>query len=200
MKAVMAEVPFSLLEQRKRTGADQRDEMWEGVLHMPPMPNNPHQDFEGSLETYLRYRWARPRKAKVYHEVNLASVGGWPYDYRIPDLLLVTRERFPIINRDERFEGAPDGVVEIYSPGDESYEKLPFYEKLGVPEVWIIHRDTKEPEIYLLKRGRYKKQAKTSSGWLRSPLTGLEMRATKDAKLAIRLIGDDSTREELPED
>ncbi len=34
MKAVMASVPEHILEWRRRTGADQWDEMWEGVLHM----------------------------------------------------------------------------------------------------------------------------------------------------------------------
>jgi Uma2 family endonuclease len=188
-----------LLERRKQTGADQWDEMWDGVLHMPPMPINEHQDLEGDLERYLRQHWARPRKAKVYHTVNLASVGGWPKDYRIPDLLLLTRDRFSI-NRKLYFEGAPNVVVEIHSPGDEAYEKLPFYAELGVPEVWIVHRDTKEPEVYLLKRGRYKEQPSEAGGRVRSPATGVEMRAGKRNKLAIRLAGDDGTREYLPED
>jgi hypothetical protein len=46
MKAVMSEVPADLLAWRKRTGADRWDEMWEGVLHMPPMPNLEHQELE----------------------------------------------------------------------------------------------------------------------------------------------------------
>ena len=39
MKAVMANVPEHILEWRRRTGADQWDEMWEGVLHMAPSPS-----------------------------------------------------------------------------------------------------------------------------------------------------------------
>jgi Uma2 family endonuclease len=198
MKAVMPSVPPEILEWRKRTGADRWDEMWIGVLHIMPSPNNEHQDLEGSLEMYLRLQWARPRRAKVYHNPNLAPVNGWPDDYRIPDLLMLTRERFAL-NRMDYFEGAVDGVVEIHSPDDEAYDKLAFYEDLGVPEVWIIHRDTKEPEIYVLKRGRYRKQ-RAVAGWVRSPLTGLELRATGKGKLAIRRLGDDSTRAELPED
>ncbi len=90
MKAVMSEVPADILAWRKRTGADRWDEMWKGVLHMPPMPNREHQELEWAMETYLRLRWARPRKAKVYHNINVASPGGWPHDYRIPDLVLVS--------------------------------------------------------------------------------------------------------------
>jgi hypothetical protein len=200
MKAIMPVAFPEVLAWRKRTGADQWDEMWDGVLHMPPMANFDHQDLEGALETYLRFRWAGPRKAKVLHQINLAPPGGWPEkNYRIPDLVLLTPERFHI-NRNEYFEGAPDVVVEIHSPGDEAYDKLPFYQELGVPEVWIIDRDSKEPEVYVLKRRRYKKQAADRAGWVRSPGTGVEMRAGRPGKLAIRMAGDEAAREELPAD
>ena len=42
-------------------------------------------------------------------------------------------------------------VVEIQSPGDETYEKLPFYAELGVSEVWIINRDSRSIEVYALR-------------------------------------------------
>jgi Uma2 family endonuclease len=199
MRAVMPTLLPEVVALRKRTGADQYDEMWEGVLHMPPVPSRFHQDLEFSMESYLRIHWARPCGAKVYHQINLASVGGWPNSYRIPDLLLLKPERFAI-DRNEYFEGAPNVVVEIHSPGDESYEKFSFYAELGVPEVWVIHRDTREPEIYTLRRGKYRKERPAANGWLRSRETGLELRAGKSGKLAIRLVGDESTRQDLPED
>jgi Uma2 family endonuclease len=198
MKAVMPTVPPDIVEWRKRTGAHKFDEMWDGVLHMPPMSNRLHQDIEGSLETYLRIRWGKPHQAKVYHQINLAAIGGWSHNYRIPDLILLKPERFAI-DRNEYFEGAPDVVVEIRSPGDETYEKLPFYRDLEVPEVWIIDRDTREPQIHVLKRGRYKLQAAVAEGWVRSPATGVEMKAAA-GRLAIRIGGDDATRADLPED
>src|SRR3954453_19970720 len=68
MKAVMSNVPPHILEWRRRTGADQWDEMWEGVLHMAPSPNRNHQDFEGALEFWLRLHWAKPKGCRVYHE------------------------------------------------------------------------------------------------------------------------------------
>jgi Uma2 family endonuclease len=200
MKVVMPVALPNVIAWRRRHRADLWDEMWDGVLHMPPMPNRMHQDLCGALEAYLRYHWALTRRAKVYHEINLASPGGWPdQNYRIPDLVLLTPERFAI-DRNEYFEGAPDVVVEIHSPGDEAYEKLPFYADLSVPEVWIIHRDTKVPEIHLLKGRRYKKQRTATNGWLRSPGTGLELRAGKSGKLAIRKSGDEKSRADLPED
>ncbi len=197
MKAVMSAIPPGILEQRKLTGADRWDEMWEGVLHMPPMPTVGHQDFEGALEAYLRLHWAQARGGKVYHNVNVASWGGWPNNYRIPDLVLLTEE-CEAINQGEYLEGPPDVVVEIESPGDETREKMPFYAALGVAELWIIDRDTRTPELHVLSRGRYKQKSQGKDSWLRSEVTGLELRSAKGNRLGIRARGDEATRQELP--
>jgi Uma2 family endonuclease len=135
----------------------------------------------------------------VYHQINVASPGGWPHNYRIPDLVLLTPERFHI-DRNEYFEGAPDVAVEIRSPGDETYEKLEFYATLGVLEIWIIDRDRKLPELYTLQAGQYERRAPDAEGWVGSAVTGIELRAGLPGKLAMRLAGDDATRADLPED
>jgi Uma2 family endonuclease len=186
MKAVIPVVPDELLEQRRRTGADQWDELWEGVLHMPPMPNFDHQGLAQDLEDWLRRNWARPRKGRVYQEVNIAPAGGWPDNYRIPDLILLPRERLVGI-RGEYFEGPPLVVVEIRSPGDESYEKLPFYADLGTPEAWIIDRDSRAIEVLVLNRGAYVGVEPDAEGWRTSPATGVQFRPQGERKLALRL-------------
>jgi Uma2 family endonuclease len=199
VKVIMPVALPDVMELCKRHREDRWDEMWDGVLHMPPLPNLEQQELEGSLETYLRQRWAPGRKAKVYHQVVVAPANGWPNNYRVPDLVLLLPEGLAI-DRQQYLEGGPDAVIEIQSPGDESYEKLPFYAAVGVSEVWIIQRDTKEPEIHLLKRGRYKELTVQTDGWLRSPATGLEMRVGRPGKLAVRLEGDEASRQELPPD
>jgi Uma2 family endonuclease len=199
MKAFLAEVPEMLLQWRTRSGADKWDEMWEGVLHMPPMPNREHQNFEFELEAWLREHWARPRGNKVYHAINLSGRTDWTQDYRIPDLVLLTAARLDI-DRNEYFQGPPEVVVEIHSPGDEAYEKLPFYAQLGVPEVWILDRDAKTPEVHVLEAGEYRPRASDATGWTLSPATGIEMRAESGAKLAIRLAGQPETLALVPED
>ena len=188
-----------VLAWRERRGLNKWDEMWDGVLHMPPMPNYDHQDLEVDLQTFLKTLWAKPIRAKVLHQVNLASIGGWPDDFRIPDLVLLKRSRLHI-NRGEYLEGAPDVAIEIESPGDETREKFSFYAELGVPELWVIDRDTKDPEIYLLRGGRYRKQRPVAGGWVRSPTTGVELRRAAGDKLSIGVIGKDATRQDLPED
>jgi Uma2 family endonuclease len=197
MKAVMANVPEHILEWRRRTGADQWDEMWEGVLHMAPSPNRDHQDIEGSLESWLRQHWAEPNGCRVYHQINVSEPGTWPNNYRIPDLVLLTPSRFGI-DCNEYFDGGPDAVVEIHSPHDEAYDKLDFYAKLDVREVWIINRDTKQSEILELVGDEYQARQSAADGWCRSIVAGVEMRAGSNDKLEIRVVGRYDTQARLP--
>ena len=197
MRAILPAIPPGLLEWRKRTGADKWDEMWEGVLHMPPMPNREHQDLKWAIETFLRLHWTPACGGRVYHNINVAPPGGWPNDYRIPDLVLLTPARFGI-DRNEYFEGAPDVVIEIRSPGDESYEKLDFYARIGVPEVWIIDRDSRIPEIYTLTGGRYELQRAGADGWVVSAATGIELRSSDARKVTMRLAVNRSLCQDLP--
>jgi Uma2 family endonuclease len=197
MKAVMSSVPPEILEWRRQTGADRFDEMWDGVLHIGPSPNRDHQDLEWALETYLRSHWAPPSSGRVYHQINVARPGRWPKDYRIPDLVLLTPDRAQI-DRNEYFEGAPDVVVEICSPDDETFEKLPFYAQLGVPEVWVIYRDSKVPEILSLEGNTYRRLDPDADGWIKSDATSVRMRGTDDQKLLIEVVPDPTTRRQIP--
>jgi Uma2 family endonuclease len=166
---------------------------------MPPSPNREHQDLESCVELYLRRRWAAAGKGKVYHQINVASRGGWPSkNYRIPDVVLLTPQRYSI-DRNEYFDGAPDVVVEIHSPGDEAYEKLDFYAEIGVPEVWILHRDSKRIEVRSLKGSSYALREVGANGWVLSEATWIELRTEVPGKLSMRLAGDESTREDVPE-
>ncbi|MBI4603202.1 MAG: Uma2 family endonuclease [Planctomycetes bacterium] len=196
MKAVLSPVPEEILAWRKRTGGDRYDEMWEGVLHMAAVPTKKHDEFQWALRTFLKQRWARPRAGNIA-TMNVAPPGGWPNDYRIPDLILWTKDRDPM-DKDTHFEGPPNVAIEIRSPDDESYEKLEFYGRLGVEEVWVIDRDTKEPEVYVLKGRDYDLKPMDPSGWVLSDFAGVEMRPSGSGELRIRLRGDDSTLESLP--
>ncbi len=203
MRAVMPVIPPGLLQWRKTTGAEQWDEMWQGVLHMAPAPNFFHQQLESDIESWLRQFWAKPLGCKVYHQINIAMPGGWPNDYRIPDLILLKPDRFHI-NRNEYFEGPPTVVVEIHSPGDEAYEKLEFYARLRVPEVWIIHRDARTPEVFTLTADqsqlRYTVTPPDEQGWLISQATQVRLKGASGHRLLMQLADNDSTRGELPDE
>jgi len=202
MKAVIAEMPAKWIQERKNSDISQWDEMWDGVLHMPPIANGMHQDFALDLGGYLKRRWAKPNGGLVRLEVNLTTpedVETWTKNYRIPDMVLLDRARL-LIDKNEYMVGAPLVVVEIRSPGDESYEKLAFYAGLGVPEVWIFHRDTKAIELRSLGQDSgYIVIPAGPDGWHRSSATRVAFRQVTSGKIAARVNDDPATDEELPD-
>jgi Uma2 family endonuclease len=197
MHALMLDVPSDFLEERRRLGADRWDEMWDGVLHMAPAPIIEHQDFEFELEEWLRTHWACVTGRRVHHDINVAPRGGWPKNYRIPDIVLLDVD-CPAKNRRDYLEGPPTVAIEIHSPGDEAYEKLPFYGELGVPEVWIINRDSRAVEVRSLHGGDYTLLEPAADGWLHSRV-GVQLRTRRGRKLAIQNKGKPGTLRLLPD-
>jgi Uma2 family endonuclease len=198
MSIAMSDSLLQTLAWRREIGIDKYDEMWEGVPHMTPAPKRSHQDIVLDMAMWLRTHWARPQGNRVHRDVNVASPGGWPNNFRVPDLVLLTPDRFAI-DHDDYFEGAPTVVVEIRSRGDETMKKLPFYAQIGVPEVWLIDRDTRQPELLVLRDGQYQQQSLTADGWVDSAATGVRLRGETGNCLAMQLASDESTRRLLPE-
>jgi Uma2 family endonuclease len=135
----------------------------------------------------------------VFQQINLAPPDepDWTKNYRVPDILLLTPDRFAI-NHDTHFAGAPL-VVEIRSPDDETFEKFGFYAGLGVPEVWVFDRDTRTPQLFALGPGGYAALAAGPDGWTRSPAAGVEFRPAAGNRVRARVGGDDATAEDLPD-
>lgn len=132
------DAPAGLLAERKRLDLDRFDEVWDGVLHLNPAPNVRH----GRLARTLLLGLAPAADAaglEVLMEMNLIAVGepGWN-DYRVPDLMVIG----PAVDAGRGVQGPPELAIEIRSPGDDSYRKLPFYEEIGAGEVVIVDRDT----------------------------------------------------------
>ncbi len=65
-------------------------------------------------------------------------------DWRVPDQVYARPDR----ESEEGLTGA-ELVVEVRSPDDESYAKLPFYAARGITEAMIVHRDRRF-ELYRL--------------------------------------------------
>jgi Uma2 family endonuclease len=198
MKTVIADTPQFLLDWRRKTGADRYDEMWDGVLHMSPAPSLSHQDFVVECASWLLVHWAAPCRGKVYSQANVASPGSWPHNYRIPDIILLTPARFGI-RRDEHFDGGPDVVIEVRSPGDESYEKMDFYAEVGAAELWIVDRDTKKPQVFQNTDGSWVERQLDEGGWAVSPLTDVRMRGTVSQRLELTLGENANSWAEIPQ-
>lgn len=174
MPAIILDGPEldQLLEQRRRLGIDQRDELWRGVLHMPPPPDLEHQSLVKQLTAVLDEVVEQARLGRVLPGVGVSATGKMKDDYRVPDISIVLKSGGGRA-RKSGIAGGPDLVVEIRSPGDETYQKLDFYGDLGVQELWVVDRDTKHVEMFRLARGKLRK-SEESSGLVTSrviPLT-----------------------------
>ena len=81
--------------------------------------------------------------------------------------------------------GHAELVIEIRSPNDESYEKIPFYEQCKIPEYWIVHPVTREFEVFVLRRGKYVAVKPHNDGTVASPRFNLKLRVVDGPKLRI---------------
>ena len=79
-------------------------------------------------------------------------------------------------------------MIEIRSPNDESYEKLPFFAKLGVREVVIIDRSKKHPEVYRLAGSQYLAVAPDSDGWVLCEVLGIRLRAEGEQTAVLAIV------------
>jgi len=134
MRVVMLDVPDSLLAERRSLGHDRFDEMWEGVLHMVPPPTLGHQGLGAELLA-VWFPLAKAAGIRIFYEAGLFDPDVADFSsYRQPDLCIAE----PAVTSKRGIEGAAHLAVEIRSPNDESFEKLPFYERVGVREVLIV--------------------------------------------------------------
>jgi Uma2 family endonuclease len=140
-----------LKEQRKAWGADHHDEVWEGVYFMAPLPNDEHQELVMALGSALYATIDGAELGKTRPGVNLAGFGdNWEHDYRIPDVVVFLKQT-AAENLETHWRGAADFVVEITSPADRTYEKIPFYSRLGVRELLIVDRQPWALKLYRLR-------------------------------------------------
>jgi Uma2 family endonuclease len=144
MRTVIIDPPPHFLEERRRLGHDVRDEMWDGVVHVVPSPSTWHQYFAHRLGHVL-FPLAQARGLLATHETMLERPGT-DRDWRVPDLLYAPFERAA----QRGIQGHAALVIEVRSPGDETYEKLPFYAEVGCGEVLVIDRDTCAVELFSL--------------------------------------------------
>jgi len=135
-----------LLERRRRAGADRHDEVWEGVLHMTPEPTRAHLDVQQQLAELLG---PLARAADLVPGIGGFNLGVQE-DYRAPDGGLFRERSTAVWNPTAAL------VLEILSPGDEAWEKLPFYAAHDVDEVLIIDPDRRTVDWLGLHEGSYR--------------------------------------------
>ena len=130
-----------------------RYELIEGELFVSRALGIPHQRVINNLQlafgTYLKNNpigIVVPGAGAVFSD----------YDAVIPDLAFVSNERWNDIVTNDRFNAAPDLVIEVMSPGKENRDrdllvKRQLYAKYGVAEYWIVDPENRQVEIYRLR-------------------------------------------------
>jgi Uma2 family endonuclease len=133
MAAVPVPVTEREIDDRRRLGIDKLDELWAGEWHLVNPPKYWHGWLNEALRDVLR-PLAQARGLRAHGEgFGLFAAED---DWRVPDQIYARPEHVS----DDGLVGA-ELVVEIRSPRDDSYRKLPFYASLGVAEVLILHED-----------------------------------------------------------
>ena len=140
-----------LIAERREQGLDRSDEVWEGVYVMSPPANILHQKITDRLRAVLNA--CRPQRTDtVVTGVAVSPLAAdWEHNYRVPDVTVVLAGR-RIVEHTTHYQGGPDMVVEVVSPGDRTLDKLAFYASLGVREVLTVGRDSRVPMLYRLRR------------------------------------------------
>lgn len=117
-------------------------ELLDGVVMMSPRPAMQHQIVSGNLYTELRNA-LRQKNCRPIPEIDLVLEG----NNLIPDMMVICNDTFD----KKRYEQPPFIVIEIVSPTSSSRDyvsKRNLYEKLNIPEYWVISPEEKCVDVF----------------------------------------------------
>lgn len=87
------------------------------------------------------------------------------FDVVQPDLVFISAERLHILT-EKNVQGAPDLVVEIFSPSTRTRDegiKLDLYERFGVREYWLVDPAHATVTVHRLEDGRFHRAIELSA-------------------------------------
>ncbi|MFP5346814.1 MAG: Uma2 family endonuclease [Actinomycetes bacterium] len=130
------------LARRHERGLDKKDEVWEGVYHVAPVEHARNGMTAMQLVLFLQHAAA---------SAGLTPTGpfnlGEERDHRVPGIGF-HRDATP-----RQYMPTAALVVEVLSPGDETFAKLGFYAAHGVEEVWVVDPLARSVRIWQLRHG-----------------------------------------------
>ena len=128
-----------------------RYEIIEGVLYVANAPSYEHQFSAGEIYRQI---------ANFVTQSNLGVVIPAPFEVHLPGIAKPVQPDVPFIANQRKpaadiqiFEGAPDLIVEVISPGSarlDRHIKFGVYEQAKVREYWIADPKTKSVEVFSL--------------------------------------------------
>jgi Uma2 family endonuclease len=131
-----------------------RHEIIDGDHYMNPAPSTYHQAVSRRIQFQLYSQIELSERGEVIYapvDVELS-----PYDIVQPDLVVVLSGRNIITPT--KVKGVPDHLVEILSPSSDRNDrelKFNLYQRVGVPEYWIVDPFEHQVLQFRLADGRY---------------------------------------------
>jgi Uma2 family endonuclease len=137
-----------LIRQRRDSGGDLWDEVWDGVYVMPPLADNEHQRLGLELAIDIRNVLGPDDRIQLFTGCNISDQRKrWRHNYRCPDVAVFLPGK-PAEDRGSHWFGGSDLAVEITTRFDRSREKLGFYAKVGVRELLLVDRRPWQLELH----------------------------------------------------
>ena len=150
------QIPLMTLEEYEAAPESERIEVFEGIPYAMAAPSIVHQRILGELHFLLK-DFIRKNNGKCETFTS-------PCDVKLADnpLTIVQPDLFIICDTDKldtkRCNGAPDFVIEIVSPSNQSDDyirKLYYYKNFGVKEYWIVDPDKQIITVYNFEKEMY---------------------------------------------
>jgi len=130
------------------------DEVWDGEIIVMSLPNIEHQQLVQGFVFAIQTSFGWPSRHQVLPGANVSDRHvDWKLNYREPDVAVYC-EGNPAVNCGTHWNGGPDFLVEIVSPGDPTRDKLPFYASVNTREVLIVDRSPWRLQLYRLQNGK----------------------------------------------
>jgi Uma2 family endonuclease len=153
-----------LIAERRASGGDRFDEVWEGSYVMSPIADNLHQNLQSRLVSIFLQVVGLDPKTMVLAGTNISDLeNDWEHNYRCPDVAVFlpgTSAR----DCGTHWLGGPDFAVEILSPGDRTPQKMPFYASVNVCELLVIDRKPWSMELHRLRNGQFESAGRMAPG------------------------------------
>lgn len=150
--------PRTMMEVYKMLPEGTLAELIDNQLYMSPSPVFNHHNVCKAIMRKL---------LEVVEDAGLGQVFIAPFDVYLdevenavqPDLTVILRDNFHIINEAGFIHGSPDLIVEVLSKGNKNHDlirKKDLYERFGVKEYWIIDPDSKLAMCFVLENKEFK--------------------------------------------
>lgn len=151
-------------EDYLKTSEDERYELLDGELFIPPAPGIAHQHVAMKLATRLD-TFVEERKLGVVYFAPTDVVLSETHVVQ-PDLMFISSVRAGIVTS-ANIQGAPDLLVEIRSDStaerDET-RKRQLYAEYGVREYWLVDPEARTITVLLLGADGYAERATYTEG------------------------------------